>query len=452
MSSKSQHGTTSSEMRASNLLRNPKTWITPTVITTIVIALMTLIYFGAIVNPVSHLRSLPVTVVNEDAGSSSPSGPINIGDQVVSALKSQKSITTRLNIRIVTLSQAEQRLDKGSDYAAVVIPSDLTKSVLALYSSSTNTSEQLSTPSIEILTNQRSGSLGVSLANGVLQPALNKISEKIGQKLLSSPASESLTNPVYRDIAGNPISISQTTYRPLPNNAGLGLSAFYIALLTMMCGFLGATLINSSVDAALGYSATEVGTKWRQKIPIKMSRLQTLLTKWLMALPIVTVLVSVMLLVAIPILKMDAPHFGDLWLLTVFSAIVVAMGTLALFAALGSLGQIAAMLIFVYLGLASSGGTVPLQALGGFYRFIANFEPLRQILGGVRSILYFNASGAAGLERAFVMAGIGFVIWLVIGLYVTTMYDRKGLDRMNPELMDYIQKAVYSRSKNKTKA
>ncbi len=85
MSSKPQQKTTSSEMRALKLLRNPKNWITPTVITSIVIALMTLIYFGAIVNPTSHLRGLPVTVVNEDAGSSSPSGPINIGDQVVSA-------------------------------------------------------------------------------------------------------------------------------------------------------------------------------------------------------------------------------------------------------------------------------------------------------------------------------------------------------------------------------
>jgi hypothetical protein len=38
-----------------------------------------------------------------------------------------------------------------------------------------------------------------------------------------------------------------------------------------------------------------------------------------------------------------------------------------------------ALLVFIYLGLASSGGTVPLQALPGFYRFVASFEPLRQI-------------------------------------------------------------------------
>ena len=39
----------------------------------------------------------------------------------------------------------------------------------------------------------------------------------------------------------------------------MGLSAFYISLLAIMCGFLGAMVVNSSVDAALGYATTEVG-------------------------------------------------------------------------------------------------------------------------------------------------------------------------------------------------
>jgi uncharacterized phage infection (PIP) family protein YhgE len=86
---------------------------------------------------------------------------------------------------------------------------------------------------------------------------------------------------------------------------------------------------------------------------------------------------------------------------------VVGIGTLVLFAALGTVGQILAMLIFVYLALASSGGTVPLDALSGFFRFVANFEPLRQILGGARSILYFDAPGDAGLNRAWIASGAG---------------------------------------------
>ena len=50
-----------------------------------------------------------------------------------------------------------------------------------------------------------------------------------------------------------------------------------------MAGFLSATLINSSIDAALGYGATELGPHWRKRRPVAINRRQTLLVKW--ALP-----------------------------------------------------------------------------------------------------------------------------------------------------------------------
>src|SRR6202041_1379968 len=139
-----------------------------------------------------------------------------------------------------------------------------------------------------------------------------------------------------------------------------------------------------------------------------------------------------LLCVAVGILGMDAPHLVELWLFAWFAAATIAIGTLVLFAALGLAGQLVALLVFVYLALASSGGTVPLQALGGFYRFVANFEPLRQILGGVRAILYFNASGDAGLNRGLILTAIGLVFWVLVGAGVTIWYDRKGLDRLPP--------------------
>jgi len=139
---------------------------------------------------------------------------------------------------------------------------------------------------------------------------------------------------------------------------------------------------------------------------------------------------------------MDTPHFWLLWLLTWYAATVVALGTFVLFVAFGTLGQVLGILVFVYLALASSSGTVPLQALPGFFRFIANFEPLRQILGGVRAILYFNARGDAGLTRAFVATSVGLAFWVALGILITTGYDHKKLSRMPPELLEYIDRAV----------
>jgi ABC-type multidrug transport system permease subunit len=181
---------------------------------------------------------------------------------------------------------------------------------------------------------------------------------------------------------------------------------------------------------------------WHQRQPVPISRLQTLLSKWVMAAGLTVILTGLMLFTAVVILGMNSPDFPSLWLLSWFAAMVIAIGTLSLFAALGTLGQLVALLVFVYLALASSGGTVPLDALSGFFRFIANFEPLRQILDGVRAILFFHGRGDAGLTRAWIASGIGLVIWVAVGLLVTTWYDRKRLYRMPPDLMRYVDRAV----------
>jgi hypothetical protein len=60
----------------------------------------------------------------------------------------------------------------------------------------------------------------------------------------------------------------------------------------------------------------------------------------------------------------------------------------------------------------------------------------------VRAILYFGGAGDAGLTRGFVMAAIGLVLWLVVGYAVTTWYDRRGLDRLQPELLEFMHQSA----------
>jgi hypothetical protein len=210
----------------------------------------------------------------------------------------------------------------------------------------------------------------------------------------------------------------------------------------MMCGFLGATIVNTSVDAALGYATSEIGPWWTQRLPLRITRWQTLLAKWAIAVPATLLATGLLVAAAAGILRMDSPHWFELWMYGWFAAAVVAIGTLVLFAALGALGQLLALLIFVYLALASSGGTVPLQALPGFYRFVATFEPLRQILAAVRAILYFGAMGDAGLDRGLILTSIGLVFWVVVGIAVTRWYDRKGLERLPAEILEYAHSSV----------
>ena len=259
-----------------------------------------------------------------------------------------------------------------------------------------------------------------------MQPALTSVSRSLGHSL----ETEAVSSTAPHALLADPITVIAKAYRPVPSHAGLGLSAFYFGLLTMMCGFLTAILINTLIDSDLGYATNEFGPRWNQKPLQRISRWQTLLTKWIIAVPLTLLTTGALMLVAAGILRMDAPHWFELWMYAWFAAVTIAAGTLVFFAALGSLGQLLALLAFVYLGLASSGGTIPLQALGGFFRFVANFEPLRQIVGAVRAILYFNAAGDAGLDHALVLTASGLVIWAVAGVTITLWYDKKGFDRM----------------------
>jgi YhgE/Pip-like protein len=419
---------------AGQLLRARGVWSFPLVVGSVLVMLMTLLYFGSIVDPTEHLHGLPVAVVDQDAGAAAATGRVDFGQQVVTALTRAPIVTSHLALSVVSLAQSEASMDKGGPYVTVVIPRHFTATILALVSRSGREATGSQLPAIELLTNGRAGTLGVSLADGVLQPALHEASLTIGRHL-RAPAPATGADAA---LMSNPVEVSAVSYRPLPAHSGLGLSAFYMALLIMMCGFLGAVIVNTSVDTALGYASSEIGPWWKVRLPRRITRWQTLLTKWVIAIPGSLLLTGLLLGVAAGILRMDAPHWFELWMFAWFAAAVVALGTLALFAILGALGQLIALLVFVYLALASSGGTVPLQALAGFYRFVANFEPLRQILGAVRSILYFNGAGDAGLDRGLILTAIGFVFWVVLGTGVTTWYDRKGWHRLSPEILDYV--------------
>ena len=429
-------------VRASDLLKVRAVWILPLILGSAVVVLITAFYVGSVVDPLAHLQSLPVAVVNQDRGAVIGTRQINIGQQVQRGLSGSTAVSGRLALTDTTLSSAQQAMDRGASYATVVIPPGFTASLLTRAGVSASRLGS-GRPQIVILTNQRAGTIGASLASGVLQPGLQAASGQIGRQLAAFVPAARASSPLTRDFLADPVTVTTAGYRPLPPHSALGLSAFYLALLILMCGFLAGTIINPSVDAATGYATTEIGPRWRQRQPLPVNRWNTLVIKWVMAAVLTGLMTGLLLVVAAGILRMDAPHLGLLWLLAWLCAASVAAGTIVLCAVLGaSLGQLLALLLFVYAGLAAAGGTVPLQALPGVLRWLAQIEPLRQILAGTQAILYFDAQADAGLARAVTAAALGLVFWLFLGAVLVRWYDRKGLHRMDPELLGYVGRSV----------
>jgi YhgE/Pip-like protein len=400
---------------------------------------MTTLYMGSVVNPLAHLRSLPVAVVNEDRGATVGSQHLEVGQQVQAGLLASPQVSGRLRLVVSSLPDAQRAMDRGHLYAALVIPPDFTSDLLA--ASGLDGAHPAAAPQIAILTNQRAGTVGGNLATVILQPALAVASAQIGKRLTALVPAGRQAGATELFLA-HPVTVTTPQYRPLPANTALGLSAFYLALLTMMSGFLGATVVNSVVDSALGYATNEIGPRWRQRQPLPINRWQTLLIKWAIVLPLTAVLTALMLAVAAAGLGMDAPYPPLLWLYTWLCAASVGAGTIVLFAVAGTYGQLIGLLLFVYAGLASAGGTVPVEALPGPLRLLSYLEPLRQILAGTRSIMYFGARGDAGLTRGTLSAALGLLFWLIVGTAVVKWYDRRRLYRLHPDLLAHVSHAV----------
>jgi YhgE/Pip-like protein len=410
----------------------------PLVTATVVVAAMTVLYIWSVVNPLAHLRGLPVAIVNQDRGATIGSQHLATGEQVQAGLLAAPVVTHWLHLDVSSLPQAERAMSRGDVYAAVVIPPDFTANLLSV---SVLNSPGATEPRIQMLTNPRAGTIGAQLATGILQPALATASHQIGQRLSALMPARALTGAT-KVILADPVAVITAQYRPLPPSTALGLSPFYMALLTLFCGFLGGTIVNSVVDGGLGYATTEAGPKWSQRPPVPINRWQTLLVKWAIVVTLTAVMTAVVLAVAAGLLGMDAPHPALLWLFTWLCAASVGVGTIVLFAVAGTFGQLIGLLIFVYAGLASAGGTVPVQALPGFFRFLSNFEPLRQVLDGTRSIMYFNAQADAGLTRGTLAAGLGLLFWLAMGTAMVRWYDRKRFYRLDPDILDYVSASV----------
>jgi YhgE/Pip-like protein len=429
-------------VRASDLLRARKLWLVPLLIASVFIALISFIYIGSVVNPAGHLRGLPVMLVNQDQGATVNGHPVDVGASLVNGLESLPALHSRLELQSATLKQAQRTMDKGGAYATVVIPATLTRSLLLLAGVHTPGAAPPAQAKVELQENPRLGNLGVSLASGVITPAVTQISPQVGKQISELASPQVLDNPVLEAQLANPIMLATTTYRPLPDHSALGLSAFYIALLSILSGFIGATLISSQIDSALGYAASEIGPRWRQRRPVAISRRQTLLTKWAVAAITVPVLTGILILIAAGALGMYAPHVVLLWLLATLAALMIATGTLALLAAFGAIGQLLAMILLIYLSLASSGGTVPIEALPGIFNVVGHVEPLRQVLNGTRAIIYFEAKGDAGLTPSLIVVASELLFWALVGLGMTSWYDRRKLDRISPDILDYIGQAI----------
>lgn len=412
-------------LRAVHVLRDPRTWALPTGVVAVVALLLSLLYMGGILNPQADLSNLPVALVSSDEGASVGGKQTDVGDQVVQAITADDD--PAVDWRVMTAAEARDALARDEVFGALEIPAGFTASIAAL---GTATADPVR-PTITVLTNQGAGSLGSSFASNAAQTAAHAASSEVGKQLMAqAPSGGAPTANATALLLADPVSVVVQPGHQLGPHSGAGLSAFYFTLLLVLAGFIGATVVSTAVDGALGYADTEYGPFHSRRAAAPISRAQTFLVKSAISVVLALVTSAIVMFATITLLGMDAGHLPLLYAFSVCASAAVALGVHAINAVFGGLGQLVSMFVFIVLALPSSGATVPLEALPSFYRFLATFEPMRQLSDGVRSILYFDAQATGALPRSWSMIALGAALAVVGGLLAARFYDRRGLRRL----------------------
>lgn len=420
---------------AGRSLRSWRLWLGPVVVVTLVMSAMATLYLGGILSPTQHLHSFPIAIVNEDVGATDPSGKhVNFADEMRTAIDS-KIDASQVDLETMTWDETIEKMRDGQLYGAIRVPADFSAKTLALAESSL-TPSTTPRPQITVLTNPRSATMGSSLVTAMSEGALDELNKSIGAKLTESvnamAAQQSpparLTGAAAMVLAA-PIDVVHRQFDPLPDNTGLGLSAFYFALLVLLAGFTGAMLVNTLVDGSLGFIASEIGPRIVIRKPLGFNRIEVLLIKWGVMIATALVVAAAYLGVAVA-LDMPIDHPWILWAYSALAISAVGVTALSVVSAFGGIGMLINMFVFVFLGLPSAGATIPLEATPRVFAWLSSFEPLHQVYLGIRAIVYFDARGTAGLSHAIVMTIVGLVIGVVVGLGTAYYYERRGLPRL----------------------
>ncbi|WP_327347981.1 SNG1 family protein [Streptomyces europaeiscabiei] len=414
------------------VLRAKPLWIANGVITGVLALLFAVFYVGANIDPVDHMKNLPVGLVNADKGAAVGGKQVNLGAQITGSIKKSTASGDRIDWKVMDEKEMKDELGKGKLFGALVVPADFTSSTTALTgAASTGTPAR---PTLTVLTNQSAGSLGSGLARTATTQAAENASLQVGRELAAriGPAQAKLP-AAARVLLTDPAAVTVEDGHPLDSHSGLGMTAFYYALTLVVVGMLSANVISGQVDHALGYTHNDMGPLRLHRPLIRATRVQTLTISSTLMAALSLLMGTLVMAGAIGLMGMDASHLPLLWLYSVCAIAVAGIGALTLLAVFGTPGMLVVTLVFIGMAVPTSGATTPIEALPGSYRFLAEFEPLRQITGGIRSILYYDAQGDAGLTRGWVMMAAGLVAAGLFGFGVLGWYDRKGLHRIPAE-------------------
>lgn len=402
--------------------------------------LLSFMYLGGTADPRSHARYVPVAVVDGDEGASleTPVGTrqLDVGNQITSGLL-QHNDWARIRLHVVDAGTAEEGLRDGNYFGVVRIPPELSGNVVGLIeAAATEAGETGDAPDPAGITLEYSPR--VSIVSGqVMETMAEAMRQSFRERMATTVLENSqlLAEADGRMIGAaatlaleDPVRVDVVEWNPLPDGVSNASLPMFYSLVVILAGFTGAMIISALLDARLGFVPLEIGPLALHVHVAPFGRLQTLARKWAVTL-VTAPLVSGLTLWVAHIVGVTG---YDPWHMFWFSnLVIVSVGVCAhtIIAAIGNAGLLVNLVVFVVLGIPTSGGATPTQMLPPLFAAIGTLQPMHQAYLGLRSIMFFDSSWEADLGHAVWVLTAWLVAGLVVGVVVTLAYERMGMRR-----------------------
>ena len=402
--------------------------------------LLSFMYLGGTADPQSHARYVPVAVVDQDKGATldTPLGTrqLDVGNQITSGLL-QNNDWTKIRLHVVSAEEAEEGLRGGTYFGVIHMPPELSENVVDLIEAAATESGEAGdvpdTASVTLEYSPRVSIVSGQVMNTMAEQMRVSLHERMGATVLKN--TQLLAEAEGRSVGAaaqlaleDPVRVDVTAWNPLPEGISNASLPMFYALIVILAGFTGAMIISALLDARLGFVPLEIGPLALHLHVAPFGRLQTLARKWAVTL-VTAPLVSGLTLWAADIVGMTGYDVGHMFWFS--NLVIVAVGVCAhtIIAAIGNAGLLVNLVVFVVLGIPTSGGATPTQMLPPVFAAIGALEPMHQAYLGLRSIMFFGSSWEAGLGHAVWVLFGWLLAGLILGVAVTLIYERMGLRR-----------------------
>lgn len=400
-------------------LRSRTTWVA-VVFAGLAGSIMAFSYIGGLVDPVGHQHDAPIGVVNLDAGASADGQSVAAGDELQDKLTSTETHMFDWQV-LDTREEAERRLRNNTLWGAIVVPESFSSDIVDIGASP----DDADPASLVVLTNEGSGNYQTAAFQELYQSAVEEASHDTAEMLAQQLDQAGVTiSPDAAAVVGQPVVSDVHAVVELPDKAGRGIAPFYLTIIVTLTGFLAANLTSIGTDLLRG----------RQQLAFMGRHLNLAVadgrpgSAW--AFKVIGTVLAAALGGALAVftahgivgMDLDSPLKAYGW--AMLCAATIGMITLVFLSVFGLVGQLLGVLFTTIFGVPSALAIYPKEALPGFFEFLSSWHPMRYVSDGMRSIAFYDGTGA-GLGKALVVMLIWLVAAFIVGSLVAWWSDRR---------------------------